>query len=297
MSEVSIPDVAPPSQTGIGPYTLGMPLDAAQKLAAGHLEESGMDGQGASYKMYSSGDGRQFVTLTAAKFRPGYLYGMKLTGEPDPALPNLNGVHLGDTAYDLMRHLGVPDSKEPLPRNFTRWNYENRNYSFEVSSGGDVISMQVYGYAGLMLAQGWRGDWESYVPNSIAAVIDAERPHWEGSAGYLAGNGIPIRPRVIYTAETSVTPPATLELIRSYLQSAAKDVTPEMYQRSVKVLEDGQEYWLPVQYALLKDMQKNLKSGDPVDLFVVWLGAANGGATKVAVVNNYCSCSWSASSN
>ena len=206
------------------------------------------------------------------------------------------GVRLGATADTLLTHVGIPTSKEPVAgMDRTLWSYDGRNYSFEVDSSGHLASILVYGYAGVMSAFNWPSSWDRYQPNSIAAVIENDRAGWGDPKTdiYIAAGGILLRPRVTFTGEVQATTPAALDLMRDFFKTTPNNLNLDMYPQSIKVVEDGKEYWLPIQSTLLSDLEADFKRGDTtVDLFAIWLGAIDKGKTKVVIVNNYCSCSW-----
>jgi hypothetical protein len=291
----AVSSTAQPSQIGVGKITLGMPLDKAT-AAFGSPGQLGTDDKGAAYHAYPLTESGGYTVLMTATFRPTYVYGIQVAGGSDVKMDPIMGVRLGDTEQMVLDRVGVPTSKTPvagMDRNL--WSYAGRNYSFEVDSGGHLASILVYGYEGVMAARGWPASWDRYHPNSIAAVIEEDRAGWEDPKDnyYIAAGGIFLRPRVRFTGEVRPTSAEALDLMDNFFKTTPGNLTAAMYPQSMKVVEDGKEYWLPVQSTLLGDLQADCKHGDTtVDLFAIWLGAKDGGKTKVVIVNNYCSCSW-----
>jgi hypothetical protein len=267
-------------------------MEDALKVS-GSPGETGKDEHGAITHRYLVGGGHANLTLLAAPFRPDYLYGVQVTGTPDAALAPVAGVHLGDTAYDVLNRLGEPTSRQPVPdKDRTLWVYEGRNYSFELSSGGDVLTIRIYGYAGVMSGLGWPVVWERYRPNSIGAATDEQRAGWEDGSFYVASAGVPFRPRVTFTGDVRDTPQDVLDQITAWARTSPDAVSADMYTKSIRVVDNGVGYWLPIQSGRLKPFQDSVKAGDAVDLFVVWLGAGNGSANQALIVNEFCTCSW-----
>lgn len=291
-SAPAAPSAFPPSQVGIGRITLGMPLDAAMKIL-GSPGQVGTDDKGATYHAYPLGNSGGYMVVMPAPFRPNYVFGIQITGGADtPSIPIL-GLRLGDKSDALLTNIGVPSSKTPVQgMDRTQWNYAGRNYSFEVDSSGQLVSILVYGYRGIMLAQGWGPNWEDYQPNSIAAIIEAERSGWETAPHFISAGDNALRPRVTYTGEVRDTPVDALTVIKFFVDTMKLNVKPEVFSKSIKVVEDGKEYWLPAQQTVIEEMQEALKPGDATDLFAVWMGAMDKGRVKVVAVNEYCSCDW-----
>lgn len=289
----SVAPVLPQSQLGIGKVTLGMPLEAAMAV----FDEPGRSGSDASGNIthaYSVSGGLGDMTLISAPFRPGYIYGVIIEGGAGVEMAPVAGIRLGDSAYTLMTQVGEPTSREAEADNRTRWNYETRNYAFDVATSGEVVAIRVYGYTGVMTALGYSASWDQYPPNSLAAVIEAERAAWQSQDTVLAAGGVALRPRVIFTGDTRPTSQEELALIQSWASTLPGGVAVASYGRSVRVLENDAEFWLPVQEEVLKELQTEAKPGEAVDLFVMWLGASHFGANKALIVNQFCTCSWAA---
>ncbi len=291
----SVSSTVQPSQVGIGNITLGMPLDKAM-AAFGSPGKIGTDDKGAAYHMYPLTAAGGYTVLMTATFRPAYVYGVQVTGGADVKMDPVMGVRLGDTGQDVLAHVGAPTSKEPVAgMDRTLWSYDNRNYSFEVDSSGHLVSILVYGYDGVLSAFGWPASWERYHPNSIAAVIEADKAGWSDPKDkyYIAAGGVFLRPRVTFTGEIRPTSAEAADVMDAFFKTTPSNLTSALYPQSIKVIEDGKEYWLPIQSSLLDDLRADFKRGDTtMDLLAIWLGAKDGGKTKVVIVNNYCSCAW-----
>ncbi|HEX2666875.1 MAG TPA: hypothetical protein VHP13_00720 [Gammaproteobacteria bacterium] len=137
----------PASVEEYGQLKLGMPLRDAIKTFHSYGER-GTDEQGSETYTFLVGGGHAFITLRTSPTHPGELYGIQVTGSPEAELAPLAGVALGDTATALFTKVGEPTARTPVKDYHTMWSYLGRNYSFEVSDGGDVISLVIYGYSG-----------------------------------------------------------------------------------------------------------------------------------------------------
>ncbi len=236
------------------------------------------------------------MVVMAAPFRPAYVYGVQISGGSDVDMAPVLGLKLGDAAEAITANVGEPTSKtkeDDIDR--TLWDYKGRNYSFETDSTRHLVSILVYGYAGIISAMGWEPNWERYVPNSIKGVLDQDQA---GLATlrtmdiYIAAGGVSFRPRVTYGGDIRATDPATMSLVADWLKSMGSNLDPGMYSKSIRVTEEGTNYWLPTQAKVVEAMQQEVKPGEVIDLFAVWIGAEDKGKTKAFLVNDYCHCSW-----
>ncbi len=51
------------------------------------------------------------------------------------------------------------------------------------------------------------------------------------------------------------------------------DEAPEDYTTELLFREDGLELWLPVRSTVIEELESAAASGDPLTLYVVWVGA------------------------
>jgi hypothetical protein len=94
-------------------------------------------------------DGHAYIELLTESGKPDVVYGIEYHGGADAKVPPILGVNLGDDASAVLSHVGEPSSRSAAPLDRTLWVYEGRNYSFEISSGGDLITVRIVGYVGL----------------------------------------------------------------------------------------------------------------------------------------------------
>ena len=50
----------------------------------------------------------------------------------------------------------------------------------------------------------------------------------------------------------------------------------DAFKREVKVREGGVDYWLPVQEVLVPAMTSELRQGEEIELFVIYVGQVDG---------------------
>lgn len=139
----------PPSLNGLGKVTLGMSVADARK-SFGYGGDQDLDDQGAPEFTYMISHDHGFTVILTAPGKPDEVYGVQINGGADVDMDPVLGVRLGDSSFSLLTKIGPPAAKTPIPdSDNTLWSYEDRNYSFIVSSGGDLICIRVYGYTGL----------------------------------------------------------------------------------------------------------------------------------------------------
>lgn len=155
-SVASASTTPPPSVQGVGKITLGMPkADARAQL--GSFVEQGRDDQGAPAFTYMYSHDHGFVVLYLEPNNPNTVYGMEFHGGADVDMEPVMGIRLGDSAFTVLKNVGQPSAKTRLPgTDNSVWTYDGRNYSFTFSSGGDLITIRVYGYDGLAQKPGSR---------------------------------------------------------------------------------------------------------------------------------------------
>jgi len=144
--------LSPPSLAGVGKLTLGMAMSDAMRVFHS-FGEADQDEFGAETQTFLISDGHGYVVLLTQKDKPDTLYGIEYHGGADAdTAPTILGLRLGQNALAVLTRVGEPSRRERLPNSeFTRWYYDGRNYSFDVSSGGDLVAIRLYGYDGLQL--------------------------------------------------------------------------------------------------------------------------------------------------
>jgi hypothetical protein len=128
--------------------------------------------------------------------------------------------------------------------------------------------------------------WEYYQRRSVAGVIAQQRDvvlrtfaEERGQRVFLGGSSFPSLPNIQYPGSTRGTSARRLELIRLWIQTyEIPDETTDDYTRELLFLEDGLELWLPVRRAVMEELERTAASGDPLTLYVVWVGALRAGA-------------------
>jgi hypothetical protein len=146
--QLAVASAAPASVAGIGKLSIGMSMDDAAKAMHSYGQDD-TDEQGNPARTFLISDGHGYIELTTEPGKPEVVYGIEYHGGADAKVPPILGVSLGDGAADVLTHVGQPTSRSSVLDERTRWSYAGRNYSFELSSGGDLITIRIEGYDGL----------------------------------------------------------------------------------------------------------------------------------------------------
>ena len=130
------------------------------------------------------------------------------------------------------------------------------------------------------VAMGQSSD-DSYRRRSLASVMSAERETVlrafaaaPDRRSALGGISFPSLPSIQFADSIRAIAPERRSLIERWVNSYGITAqASEMYQSEMLVREDSLEMWLPVHSTLIEGLQARFERGDPVTLFIVWVGA------------------------
>jgi hypothetical protein len=122
--------------------------------------------------------------------------------------------------------------------------------------------------------------WDRYKPGTLSAVMDQHdssiragsvdrRPSW-----VVTGNQFPTLARVRYRGDSRPVDSIRLEIVRHWGVSFLRDSSiARAFHREYLFQEGNQSLWLPVQDSVARYFARELKPGQDVTLYVLWLGA------------------------
>lgn len=127
--------------------------------------------------------------------------------------------------------------------------------------------------------------WEYYQRRSLAEVASQQRDvvlrtftEELGQRVFLGGSSFPSLPNIEYLDSSRATSGRRLELIRLWIKTYEIPVeVPEDYNTELLFREDDLELWLPVRSTVIEDLESATAPGDPLTLYVVWVGALRAG--------------------
>lgn len=123
-------------------------------------------------------------------------------------------------------------------------------------------------------------DWARYRPGRLQeAAAGAPTP------GITVVIDVPIRARVQYTGKFRPLADDSRRHILTWAESLNVPAAPPAFRQEVEVLEDSVAYWLPVQDVLIGHMKAELASGEPIEVFAVYIGRS--GKRPIFLVNEF----------
>ena len=141
-----------------------------------------------------------------------------------------------------------------------------------------------------------QSSWDRYEPGTLRNIIALHdsavralgvpnHPHW-----FISAKDFATRAHVIYSGESRPIDPLRTQIIRYWLRSAGLDTTKvQTFQREFLVHEGDLQLWLLVQKQVAEFFPKELRPGQVITLYVMWLGAYydGGDITWGFVVNEF----------
>ena len=118
-------------------------------------------------------------------------------------------------------------------------------------------------------------DWDRYKPNTIATLIKKLEPTVLSDPGlWLTKGEVAARIVVSYTGKLRNLSTGNKNLI-SWVKGSLTPKTRffDAFTQEMLVVENGVEYWLPVQKQLISHFKKEVKPGSEVMIFISYFGA------------------------
>lgn len=138
-----------PSQRELGGLLLGQ-YEKGVRASLGEPKETEKAGENARTLLYSlAGDLDTYFVVTVDGEEDGTVTAIQMSGKPKAGLPKFDGVSLGDSRATVERTFGAPDKVKPIgdiPGDLA--SYDDRDYSFEYSPDGKLISIKIFGEEG-----------------------------------------------------------------------------------------------------------------------------------------------------
>jgi hypothetical protein len=222
-----------------------------------------------------------YIVFAFPPYRQNYIYSIQITGE-DSTINLFSNIRLGDEKTKVLKILGTPsiiDTIKSMSLYF--YQYEGRNYSVEFNAENKLYSIKIEGDEGLLEHGGWPSNWRRYFPHSFALIKNKYQEETIVTSAAtkieITGADISFRPRVIYAGAKRKIKTETLKVIHHWIETfyPNDNTLLTIYSYEYKFIENGIEYWIPVQNGVNTELENEVKPGDSVDLFIKWLGAYN----------------------
>lgn len=115
-------------------------------------------------------------------------------------------------------------------------------------------------------------DFSRYQPGRLDDVV-ATHP---AAPGLVINQDVPIRTVATYLKQFRELPDDSRRLVRRWSESMNVPGLLDAFTREVRVQQDGADYWLPVQESLVGLMERELRPGEVMELFVIYIGQVDG---------------------
>ncbi|RLE16354.1 MAG: hypothetical protein DRJ14_08655, partial [Acidobacteria bacterium] len=125
----------------------------------------------------------------------------------------------------------------------------------------------------VMFAGQAKADWSRYKPGKMADIIEAHKETAKGLKFLFTADSFPTLASVTYLGKIRNIPEQKMAFLDKYLvKTLRKPEWVKLFKREIQVREAKQVYWLPVQEPVLGFFPKEVKTGDVVNLYVIWAG-------------------------
>lgn len=124
-------------------------------------------------------------------------------------------------------------------------------------------------------------DFSRYRPRMMKELIEEYKPQ----PGLAITRDIAIRAKVTYSVEFRDLPEDSRRLIAAWAEAFNVPGAPQAFRQELKVIEATREYWVPVQEVLVSAMKRELRHGEEIELFTIYIGQVDG--RHIFLVNEF----------
>ena len=127
----------------------------------------------------------------------------------------------------------------------------------------------------LPVCNGQEGGWADYQRRTLQSVIDAHSGGVQRLDYLLSADSFPSQVELVYLGKTRRVSGKRMELLRKWEKMAKRPVSVvELFETEVLFRERAVEHWLPVQKPLIPALQKEVKLGETINSYVIFMGGA-----------------------
>lgn len=117
--------------------------------------------------------------------------------------------------------------------------------------------------------------WDRHKTRTLSEIVQqhSDSETLKGSDAFFTGDEFPSQVRVTYTGSSRKVSTARQDHIASWTKTTGR--SPEigkLFDTEMLFIEGSVEYWLPVQRQVIPYFSKELKKGERVTLYTVWIG-------------------------
>jgi hypothetical protein len=114
--------------------------------------------------------------------------------------------------------------------------------------------------------------WARYRPGKLSSIIKAHTNESDTLDKGVDLGSDPVRAQVTYAGRSRPTLTKKQRFIAFYMNSVGTPEFAKKFMTELLFIEDGVEFWLPVQDVLLPYFSKEIHKGESVTLFANWIG-------------------------
>lgn len=114
--------------------------------------------------------------------------------------------------------------------------------------------------------------WARYRPGKLSSTIQAHSTRAGSSDKGVDLGSDAVRARVTYTGRSRPTSATKRRFIAFYMESVGAPEFSKRFMTEMLFIEDGVQFWLPVQDVLLPHLRREMRKGESVILFANWIG-------------------------
>lgn len=133
--------------------------------------------------------------------------------------------------------------------------------------------------------------WARYKPGKLSSIIKAHTNPFDTLDKGVDLGSDPVRARVTYRGLSRPTSAKKQRFIAFYMESLGTPEAAKKFMTELLFIEDGVEFWLPVQDVLLPHFRKELHKGEVVTLLANWIGITyperDGSRLHIFLVNEF----------
>lgn len=133
--------------------------------------------------------------------------------------------------------------------------------------------------------------WARYKPGKLSGIIKTHTNPFDTLDRGLDLGSDPVRARVTYTGLSRPTSAKRQRFISFYMDSVRTPEFAKKFMTELLFIEDGVDFWLPVQDVLLPHFREELRKGDVVTVLANWIGITyperDGSRLHVFLVNEF----------
>ncbi|HEY3401719.1 MAG TPA: hypothetical protein VGK03_13915 [Geothrix sp.] len=140
-----------PSQLNMGGFQLGQVIRLTEKKFGKPYVVRTSPDDWLINAFWTSDKHEHLMIFESAPPRNDRITSIQLFGKPTPGDPGIGGISLGSSESDVIKAFGAPSVRkvyEDEGKEYTRLEFNGKNYTVELNKDGLVVSIKLYGFNG-----------------------------------------------------------------------------------------------------------------------------------------------------